>query len=306
MTVRHLKIFLAVYQEMSITKAAQKLHLAQPSVSLAIKELEDKYQIRLFDRISRRLFITDEGKAFYDYASHIMDLFEEMENSMASPSVPPAISIGSSITIGTYVVPEIAAKFRKRCPSGKLNVSIQNSHKIIEGVQKNEIDIGLVEDRVESGQLVSIPFMEDQMYFICSRHHELAKKRVLTLEELAGYPFLMREPGSASREITDAYFKSHQIKVDILWESVSNQALIEAVKKNCGIAVLSEKIIEQDLSHGEVCILPWYPEVFLRKFTLIYHKKKYISSTMEELIQLIAGEKKKEERQVKNDEMQAE
>lgn len=286
MTLRHLRIFAAVYQEMSITKASGKLHLAQPSVSLAIKELEEAYHIKLFDRINRRLFITEKGEAFYTYASHILDLFDEMENCMIAPDIPVGISLGSSITIGNYLVPQTVAAFRNKYPACEVTVRIQNSQQIVQAVLKNDLDLGLVEDKVRHDQLEAVPFMHDRLYFICGKDHPLAGRKMLTLEEICAYPLFLREPGSAGREITDGLLKAHQVKPRISWESVSNQALIRAVEVNQGISVMSEKLVEEDVKNDRIVILPFYPDAFERSFTLIYHKKKYITGALGELIQM--------------------
>lgn len=286
MTLRHLKIFTVVYQEMSITKASKALHLAQPSVSLAIKELEEYYHIRLFDRINRRIFITEKGEAFYDYASHIIRLFDEMENSMVSPELPMGISVGSSITIGNYVVPQAISQFHRKYPACEVTVRIQNSQQIVQAVLKNGLDIGLVEDRVEYEQLESIPFMQDQLYFICGRDHPLAGERSVSLEEICGYPLFLREPGSASREIADGLLKAHQQKARIMWESVSNQALVRAVEKNPGISIMSGKMVETEVERGSIVVLPCHPDVFSRNFTLIRHKKKYMTQALQDFIKI--------------------
>lgn len=286
MTLRHLRIFVAVYQEASITKAAKKLHLAQPSVSLAVKELEEFYHVRLFDRINRRIFVTEKGEALYHYASHLMQVFDEMETSMRKPEIPLGISIGSSITIGSYAVPQVIAEFHKKYPNCEVKVKIENSQKIVQAVLKNELDFGLVEDKVHQEQLEVVPFMEDRLYFICGKKHPLAEKCVLTLEDICTYPFFLREPGSASREITDGLLKSHRLKPEIEWESVSNHALIRAVEKNPGITVLSGRLVEEEVKRGDVVILPLYPDAFSRNFILVYHKKKFMTQALEDMIRL--------------------
>lgn len=291
MTLRHLKIFVAVYQEMSITKASVKLHLAQPSVSLAIRELEDAYGIRLFDRINRRLFVTEKGVAFYQYAKHIADLFDEMEHTMISPDGPGSLQIGSSITIGNFFVPGIVKQFHETRPNCEVMVKIQNSQQIVKAVQKNELDLGLVEDKVQNEQLAEVPFFTDRLSFICGKNHPLAGKDSLTLEELTVYPFFLREPGSASREITDSLLRTHQLKCRILWESASNQALIQGVKDNTGITVLSEKLIEYAKKEGSVVTLPLQPKAFIRSFSMIYHKKKYCSENLQLFMNLVLQHK---------------
>ncbi|MDC7289265.1 LysR family transcriptional regulator [Blautia schinkii] len=286
MTRRHLLIFVTVYQEMSITAASRKLHLAQPSVSLAVKELEEAYRIKLFDRINRRLYVTEKGREFYGYAKHIVDLFDEMESVMVSPDMPGTLHIGSSITIGNFLVPSVAAEFNRVYPNCEVKVRIENSRQVIQAVLKNELDLGLVEDKADVGLLEEIPFMEDRLYFVCGSGHPLAYRNKVTLKEIAAYPFCLREQGSASREITDSVFQAEQLKYRLLWESVSNQALIHAVEQNTGITVLSGRLISEELKAGRLVKLPLYPAAFLRSFTLIYHKKKYLTESLKLLIEL--------------------
>lgn len=291
MILRHLRIFVTVYREMSITNAAAKLHLAQPSVSLAIKELEEEYQVRLFDRINRKLSVTEKGIQFYTYANHILELFDEMDSSMRSMEMPGDLRLGSSITIGNCLVPVAVQRFHERYPKCQVKVTIQNSQQVIQSVIKNEQDLGVVEDHIGSDQLNEVPFMRDQMYFLCGKNHPLAGKEKVTLEEVCSYPLFLREKGSASREITEGLLKTNQLKGNILWESVSNQALIRAVEHNEGITILSEKLVENEIKEGSLVVLPLYPEAFTRSFSLIYHKKKYITEAMRGMMGLFTDMK---------------
>lgn len=176
MTLRHLYIFIAVYQEMSITKAAERLHLAQPRVSQAVKELEEEYGVRLFERLNRKLFVTEKGERLYDYAVHLLELSQEMEEDLLSSGNGGRIRLGSSITAGAFLVPERAARFQEHYPECRLEVSVQNSGKVIRQVLKNELDLGVIEDRAEEEMLVKIPFREDRLYFLCGASHPLAEK----------------------------------------------------------------------------------------------------------------------------------
>lgn len=287
MTIRHLKIFIEVYKEMSVTKAAEKLHMVQPSVSLAIRELEEAYQVRLFDRINRRLFVTESGRLFFDYATHIVDSFDQMESAMTSDRGTGSLHVGSSITIASYLIPEAVRRFGQVCPECRVSVTVENSHRVIQKVLKNELDFGVVEDKSGYEQLEERPFMEDRLYFVCGSGHPLAKQETVTLEEICRYPFFMREPGSAAREITDHLMKSRQMKYSILWESVSNQVLLHGVERLPGITVMSGRMLEREQEAGRIRILPLHPEVFCRQFMIVYHRQKFISRTMAELMRII-------------------
>lgn len=287
MTLRHLRIFKTVFQEMSITKASKKLHLAQPSVSLAIRELEEQFSICLFDRINRKIAVTEQGLKFFSYATQILDLVEEMEHDMTSLEHGSSIHIGSSITIGTYLLPTILSDFKKLHPEINLTVSIRNSQQIQQGLLNNEFDLGLVEDQVTHEQLQAIPFHSDRLCFTCNCNHPLASVKNLHIEDLCHYPFFLRESGSASRAITDHLFRNFKKHPEITFESVNNESLLQATLYNPGITVLSSYLIKEELKKGKLVILPIYPEEFKRSFYIAYHSKKYQSNITKSFIHFI-------------------
>lgn len=285
MTLRHIKIFVSVFQHESITKAANDLHLAQPSVSFAIRELEDYYGIHLFERIGRRIFPTECGKEFYGYALHIVSLFEEMEKKMKNWDTIGTLRIGSSITIGTHILPNIIKQYQTRFPDLTVEVSINKSSTIEQLVLNNTIDIGLIEAAPDHPDIISEPFMEDSLCAIVPISHPLTQQKAVTLLEMAKYPFLMREKGSAGREILDAYFSFHQLSIHPLWESTSTQAIVRGVAKNLGVAVLPYLLVEKDIQEHCVKQIPLFPPL-KRDLNIIYHKSKYLTSNMEAFINL--------------------
>src|SRR5699024_10955317 len=139
MTLRHMKIFVTVFQQGSITGAARKLHLAQPSVSLAVKELENYYGLRLFERIGRHISPTEGGKEFYGYAIHIVSLFQEMEQKMKNWDAVGSIRIGTSITIGTHILPALTRNFQREYPELRLEAVISKSSDIEQHILDNSI-----------------------------------------------------------------------------------------------------------------------------------------------------------------------
>ena len=188
MTLRHLYIFIAVYQEMSITKAAERLHLAQPRVSQAVKELEEEYGVRLFKRLNRKLFVTEKGERLYDYAVHLLELSQEMEEDLLSSGNGGRIRLGSSITAGAFLVPERAARFQEHYPECRLEVSVQNSGKVIRQVLKNELDLGVIEDRAEEEMLVKIPFGKTASIFFAAPVIRWRKKNRYHWKKSAVFP----------------------------------------------------------------------------------------------------------------------
>lgn len=285
MTLRHMTIFVSVYECNSITKAASKLHLAQPSVSQAIKELENYYGICLFDRIGRGIRPTESGKSFYNYAIHIVSLFNEMEQTIKNWDFMGVLRIGASITIGTHILPILVKQYEQVYPKLQIKVIIKQSAAIEQLIVEDKIDIALIEAEPEQSDIIAISFMEDHLCAIASKKHPLAQKSTVTLEDMNKYPFLMREQGSAGRQILDAYFSLHNIHVQPLWESSSTQAIVKAVSVGLGVAVLPYLLVEKDIKDGNVCQLN-LQQPLKRSLNIIYHKNKFLTDNMKSFIEL--------------------
>lgn len=286
MTLRHLKIFVAVCEAQSVTKAAQSLHLAQPSVSLAITELEGYYGVVLFDRISRKLLITELGKQFLEYATHIVTLFDRMETEIRNWDTAGILRIGSSITIGNHLIPGYVKTFTATHPQIKVQVTIDNSRNIEDRILTNEVDFALIEGIVHSPQIESQKFMEDELVLICGKVHPLYEKDEVEVQDLAGYDFILREKGSGGRELFDSTMLVHQIEIEPLWESVSNQAIIRAVTQGLGIAVLPRSLLEKELLDGSLRKVAIKEVAFKRDCFVIFHRNKYLTESAKAFIEI--------------------
>ena len=286
MTLRHIQIFVSVYQHGSITRAAEAMHLAQPAVSLAVSELERYYGIHLFDRISRRLYVTEEGRRFYDYALHIVSLFDDMETEVRNWDAFGTLRVGTSITIGNYILPSLTMTFRETYPDVKIKAFIHNSSTIEQYVLDNKIDLGLIEGNPDSARINAEPFLSDRLCFIAPFGHPLSKDGEVTLEQVASYDFLLRERGSAGRNILEGLFTLRDIHLSPLWESSSTQAIITAVSGGIGISFLPYLMVERELKEGKISEIRVKDVQLSRQFSIIYHKNKYLSSNAREFMEL--------------------
>lgn len=285
MTLRHMRIFVSVFQKNSITKAAQELHLAQPSVSLAVRELEDYYGIRLFDRIGRHIAPTECGKEFYRYAVHIASLFNEMEKKMRNWDTFGTLRIGASITIGTHILPVLIHRYQDQFPDLMIEAKVSKSASIEDEIIHNGIDLGLIETQPSHPDLRAVPFMTDSMCAITAPDHPLASVKSISLAELSRFPFLMREKGSAGRKLLDAAFSLQQMTVSPRWESTSTQALVKAVAEGLGVSVLPYLIVKKDIEEGTVRQIPLNQPI-RRNLNVIYHKSKFLTDNMKSFIEL--------------------
>lgn len=287
MTIRHMKIFMAVYENNSITKAAQQLHLAQPSVSLAIQEIEQYYGICLFDRIGKRLYITDSGRQFYEYASHIIYLFDEMEKKFKDGDSLKELRIGASITIGNFYLPKFVSDFNKSHPDITIHATIQNTENIEESLMTNKIDFALIEGgTISDTRFKQIPFMDDQLLLVCGKNHPLHTKSSITIQELAHQEFILREKGSATRENFEQLLLSNHLVITPLWESISTQAIIKAVEADLGVTVLPSFLVKREIRKKRLHVIEIENCKLSRHFIILYHKNKYLSKTAKEFIEL--------------------
>jgi DNA-binding transcriptional LysR family regulator len=286
MTLRHLKIFVTVCETGSATAAGEKLYIAQPSISLAISELEDYYGIKLFDRIAKRLHITEVGKHLLQYATHIVGLFEDMENEVKNLDGIGVIRIGTSITIGNYLLPEYVSAFKKLHPQMEVKVIIDNSDRIQQYVLSNKIDIGLIEGLVHSPCLVKYKFRDDELVPICACTHPFAGQSNIELSQLCSESFIMRESGSAGREIFDSVMTTHNVEISPAWESTSTQAIVRAVGENLGISILPYLLVKDALERNEISVFRFKDIEFKRAFYIIHHKNKFLTESAKSFIKL--------------------
>lgn len=285
MTLRHMRIFVSVFQKNSITKAAQELHLTQPSVSLAVRELEDYYGIRLFDRIGRHIAPTECGKEFYRYAVHIVSLFNEMEKKMRNWDTFGTLRIGASITIGTHILPVLIHRYQDQFPDLMIEAKVSKSASVEDEIIHNGIDLGLIETQPSHPDLRAVPFMTDSMCAITAPDHPLASVKSISLAELSRFPFLMREKSSAGCKLLDAAFSLQQMTVSPRWESTSTQALVKAVAEGLGVSVLPYLIVKKDIEEGTVRQIPLNQPI-RRNLNVIYHKSKFLPDNMKSFIEL--------------------
>lgn len=286
MTLRHMKIFLTVCKENSISLAAKKLFISQPAVSNAIKELETYYNTPLFDRISKKIYITEAGKKVYEYAIHITSLFDELENSINNNSTSGQIKIGASITIGTHLIPEYINDFSQQFPNIRTYVTIDSSDVIENLILDNQLDLALIEGSIHSDFIESINFINDELVTICGINHPLREKKMVTVSELANEDFLMREKNSGTRELAESILSLHNFTFVPLWESSSTEAIIQGVSKGIGISILPLQLVKDSINKKQVARLEIEGLSFQRQYHIIYHKNKFLSAAALEFMKL--------------------
>lgn len=287
MTLRHMKIFCAIYDaNCNTTRAAGILNMTQPAVSLAIKELEQYYGIILFDRIGRRLHITPAGENFLQYALRIMAQFDDMEREMRNWDSTGILRVGASITIGSQFLPSYVKAFYHRHPGTEVQVIVSSSDKLERALMCNKLDFALIEGISHNPAMHIEEYMADRLNIIASPQEGFYQGQRLTLEQFKQQRFLLREPGSGTREIFDKAVENVGISIKPIWEATSTTALVNAVISGLGLAVLPQRMIQGALGRGLVVTIGAVGMDFSRSFYIIHHKDKYLTSSMKAFLDL--------------------
>ena len=270
MTLRHLNVFICVCECGSVTGAAEKLSLAQPAVSKTISELENYYGVLLFNRVRQRLKITDEGKELLAKARDVVSAFDEFEKTAMKKQRVVRVTIGSSLTIGKTFMPELIKKLKTEFPDAEIRAFINRTSEIEKMISDGDIDFAFIEGAPSRSDIASEEAASDMVVAVAAADYPV--KTPLTAETIVGYPVLLREKGSASRDYFDSVLDLNHVKTAPFLESASNQALLSAAEKGLGIAVLPQKIASEYLENGT--LKPIKTDLFStpRKSFVIYGK----------------------------------
>lgn len=292
MTFRHLKIFVSLYENnFNTTKTAASMHMTQPAVSLAVKELEQYYGVALFDRIGNRLKITPAGLRFYEYSSHIIALFDEMDNSMKNWDLAGTIRVGSSITIGSQFLPAYVNSFQSRYPGTRVKAQIAPSKQLEEMILNNELDFALIEGSSHNPSFICEEYMEDHLTVICPANGQFQPGQEISIHEFCQQNFLLREHGSGTRETFENTIAAAGFSIEPIWEAVSTTALVNAVISGIGISILPHRMIADAIQQGQVIAVTVKGLEFKRKFNIIYHQKKFLTAAARSFIELCRSQK---------------
>lgn len=296
MTLRHMKIFCSVCEhDYNTTKAAENMHMTQPAVSLAIRELEQYYGVMLFDRIGRRLRITETGQKFLEYSTHIINLFNDMEKGMRNWDYFGVLRVGASITIGSQFLPNYVKEFYDRYPGTEVHALVLPSDKLEEKILSGELDVALIEGIPHHPSVISEEYMEDSLAVIVPAEKNFSNGQVLSIEEFKAQKILLREPGSGTREVFDRVIGAAGFTISPIWEAMSTGALVKAVINGLGIAVLPRRLVQEEIERGRVREVRVEGLDFRRKFYMIYHKEKFLTSSLKMFMELCRNYEKGKE-----------
>lgn len=287
MNIRHLRIFITVADCGKMSTAAEKLFISQPSVSQAIKEIEDYYSVKLFERLSKKLYITENGELLLKYARYIVKSFDEMESDLKNVGQSISLRIGATITVGTCMLNKIISRYEKENKDITTKVVVNNTNVIEKMILNSELDIGIVEGRIDNNDIIKIPIYNDELVLVSGKNHDFYYKKEISIKELVGQNIISREEGSGARDSFRRILDEYNIEVNLKWSSTNTEAIKNAVIAGQGLAVLSTLIIENEVKNGMLRIIPIKEIGISREICVAYHKNKFISNYLNKFIENI-------------------
>ncbi|MFP5381790.1 MAG: LysR family transcriptional regulator [Gammaproteobacteria bacterium] len=291
MADRRLQVFYTVAKQLSFTKAADILYMTQPAVTFQVKQLEEHFTTRLFERSHGKISLTPAGELVMGYAERILALTAEMEARVGelTGQVTGPLMIGASTTIAEYQLPRILGEFKERFPQVQARLTVANSETVAAKVAEHSLDVGLIEAPSHNPHLTTLACCEDELVMICSPNHMLASRQSVTAREIADYPYVSREHGSGTREVVDDFFKSNGVNPDDLhieMELGSREAIKGAVEANLGVAIMSASTVVKEIQLGTLTAVPLKPRL-TRVLSMVYATEKFRSKLLDAFIEFV-------------------
>jgi DNA-binding transcriptional LysR family regulator len=294
MELNQLRIFCAVVEKKSFSKASEAVFLSQPTVSLQIRALEQELDTRLLDRQGREVSVTGSGKLLYGYARKILQLVDEAEQAIAQLKglIRGEIIIGASTIPGEYILPRMLAEFKEKHPGIEINLTIGDTREIIHKVLDNEVEIGFVGQREGSEKLVFHNFSTEKLVLIASVNSPWFTRDQIAVEELRKVPFVLRESGSGTRGTVERRLRKLGIKeadLTIAMRVGSTAAVKTAVESGAGVSIISERAIENEIELGLLKKIPIKDLELEREFFTVHRRGRSQSPATKALLKFIEG-----------------
>ena len=290
MNLRQLEVFRAVCEQGGFTRAAQSLYMTQPAVSHVIAELEKEAGCPLFDRISRRIYLTEAGRIFLEKARQILELHEELSAGFPALTGQAPLRIGSGITIANFHLPTILRRCRRLDGFPSVRVTVDQAGRIEEALLNSELDVALIEGVVRHPHLIRQPFSSYDMAAFCAPSHPLAARGPLSLDDLLTAELLLREPGSAIRDAFDSALLLRGRCAEPAWTSVNSPALAAAAREGLGVAVLPACLTEADVAAGRLVRLEVEGLTLRNQSQLVVHRDKTITPPLRLFMEAVTAE----------------
>ncbi|HEY4899671.1 MAG TPA: LysR family transcriptional regulator [Terriglobales bacterium] len=291
MNLDQLRIFQAVAQSRSFTRAAALVHLTQPGISKHIKQMEQYFGVPLFDRTGKKVMLTAPDEILFAATQEIMAVIDAAERRIDDLKGLRGgkLRLGASFPVGVYILPAVLATFRKRNPAVDVTLEISLSETIETITLANELDLGLVSHQPRDSKLFSKAFMTDELIVILPRNHKWAAKKRIKPEDLATETFVVAARGAGTRTVVEERLKAMGIVLGDVLEFGNLEGVKHAVEAGLGISIQARSVVRREISAGSLRALPLSRMDPRIQYLYIYRKHRHLSRAVTEFLALLAS-----------------
>jgi DNA-binding transcriptional LysR family regulator len=280
-SIRQIEIFLKVVNLQNLTKVASNLSLSQSAVSMSIKEIETTLGRKLFDRINKKLILNEVGRSFYEAVLPIYKKLDDIENEFKNSEDKGSVRVGASTTIIDYLMPSIVCDYMNKYPNVKIDLKEGNTKYIVNLVKEGKIDMGFIEGNVEDADIIKETIGEDELIIVSAK--EELKDKLLTLDDISKYRWVLREEGSGTRAVFLNYIQPFNTKLNIFLSLGHTESIKSLLLSKNPISCLSILAVHNEIKNGSMYKLDVKDFHCTRDFYAIYHKDKYKSELFNKL-----------------------
>jgi LysR family transcriptional regulator, low CO2-responsive transcriptional regulator len=277
-TLRQLQVFEAVARQLSFSRAAAELHLTQPAVSMQVKLLEEQAGMPLFERIGKKVFLTEAGTELHQHSRIIAQQLRDADEALAArKGLSQGRLVITMVSTAKYLVPTLLARFLKQRPGVTVKLSANNREVVLKQLADNEVDLAIMGRTPEGMDVVAEPFARHPHVVIAAPGHPLANKRRIALARLARETFLIREPGSGTRGLLERLFAEHRLPLNVSMEMPSNETIKQAVRAGMGVSLLSRHTVGLELATRRLVVLDVQGLPIVRDWYVVHLTAKRLS-----------------------------
>jgi len=271
-TLKHLIIFKEVARLKSMSKAAETLYISQPTISQKIQEIENYYHIKLFQRYSKHLGISEEGKLLLEHANKVLAQMDEIDETFFHHKESINIRLGFTLTVGSTFAAKIVRDIKTLEPNLHIHACVDNTQSVENKLLDNELDIGIVEGDIHNDNIICEEVIPDRLVLVCSKDHPLAGKKEIIQQDLHNLDFVCREKGSGTRASLEQFMSLFKIPYHVSWQCNSWESVKQGVLENHGLTLISIRLVEKEIEEGQLKVLHVKDWTWHRFLSLCYHK----------------------------------
>jgi DNA-binding transcriptional LysR family regulator len=284
-TLRQLEVFTAIARVESVSRAAEALAMSQSAVSGSLADLERQFDVRLFERLGKRLVLSELGRALWPEAEALCEQARGLELNL-SRQLSGELRVGATLSIGNHLCAPLMAQFLRENSSARVSLAIANTEEIARSVKSFELDVGLVEGELSDPELDVTRWRDDELVVFCSPRHPLAKRRALSDADLAGSQWIVRERGSGTRQAFEHALHGLLPQLQIALELTQTEAIKSAVQAGLGLGCVSRLALVDAFRHRSLVACRVPQRDFKRAFFFVLHRRKFKSPALENWLEL--------------------